>query len=212
MPNCSAPISKTQKKLLRILNCLFQQYIICKTPSTKAFFANPSQNAFNNMSNELNGIAQVINASSLLAKLSTTSVTAYAKISVYNANAVKALDTSESNTMDDYARNSLRDPSKEIAVLDTDECINCGYRVKVGQSSKPGNSHGTNLEYPYQLSNNTWANKGIYVTDAIVAERIGCAGVSNTGYLRFDIEVDINAYPFNPCQCNNCDSSSSCSK
>lgn len=66
MSNCSAPIAKTQKKLLKVLNSLFQQYIVCQTPNSKAFFASPSVTTYPTMVNELNGLIQFINTSPLL--------------------------------------------------------------------------------------------------------------------------------------------------
>jgi len=201
MPNCSAPIAKTQKKLLRVLNCLFQQYILCQTPSTKAFFAAPSVSTYASMSAELGGLAQVINATALLAKLSTTAVTAKARILVCNAEGTVAYDsalTSADNTYPKYTLGTVNSSNfgtrKGIQQLNVDECAVNVYQVK------PTFSH-------FSLTDSS-SNK-LVVTGAAVTERTGCPGVSNTGFLRLSIEVDITAYPFNACQCNDCESSSS---
>lgn len=203
MPNCSAPIAKTQKKLLRILNCLFQQYIVCQTPSTKAFFAAPSTATYANMSSELSGLAQVINATTLLAKLSTTSVYAKARIVAWDAAGHAAFDSqpSASNGYSNYLNNTVNNTKnfnsvKGAQVLNTDECAVNVYQVK------PALSH---FSYTDSSSNT------LVITEASVVERAGCAGVSNTGFIALGIEVDITAYPFNACQCNDCQSSSSSS-
>lgn len=194
MPNCSAPIAKTQKKLLKVLNYLFQQYIVCQTPASKAFFASPSATNYTPMSSELSGLVQVIQATPLLAKLNTNTVNAYARIVAWDAEGQVAYDTSKNtNSYTNYVGNNISGSNyntrKGSMILNVDECAVNIYQVKPAQSHAPA-AYGT-------------------ITEASVYERMGCPGVSNIGFLRLSIEVDITAYPFNNCDCPTIDSSSS---
>ena len=200
MSNCSAPIAKTQKKLLKVLNSLFQQYIVCQTPSAKAFFASPSNATYGPMYSELSGLSQVINATPVLAKLNTASVNAFARIVAFDAEGLIAFDSSKDNIKNTYTNYTLTIGSgnaisgsnygtrKGTQKLNVDECAVNVYQVKPAQSHAPA---------PYGT-----------VTEAGVYERMGCPGVSNVGFLRLTIEVDITAYPFNSCDCGDNSSSS----
>ncbi len=200
MSNCSAPITKNQKKLLKILTCLFNQYVFCHTPATKTFMADPSDTSLiPNMAIELNGIIGSINASQYFKSLFTVNVPAFARIIVYNADGVLVFDSAQGQgPLSTFNFGVL----KGTQILNTDECQNVAYQIK-----------------PSTYSNQASSLYGQVVTEASAYERIGCAGVSNTGFLRLSIEVDIETYPFNPCQCTQCNicpstsssSSSSCS-
>lgn len=185
MSNCSAPISKNQKKLLKILTCLFNQYVFCHTPATKSFMADPSNLSLaSNMATELNGILGSINASPYFKSLSTVNVLAFARIVVYGADGVLSFDSAQGeNPLSTFNFGTL----KGTQMLNTNECQNVVYQIKPATYTNPASSMF-----------------GQVITEASAYERIGCAGVSNTGFLRLSVEVDIECYPFNPCQCTSC--------
>lgn len=193
MPNCTAPISKNQKKLLKIITCLFNQYIVCHTPATKAFMADPSNvSLLNNMNVELTGLLGSIYASNYIKCLSTVNIPVHARIVVYGADGKLTYDSDkglDALSTDNYGT------LKGTQVLNVDECQEVVYQIKPGTYSDK-----TSLRF------------GQVITEAGAYERIGCPGVSNTGFLRLTLEVDIDYFPFNPCYCDDCKiKSSSCS-
>ena len=194
--DCSAPIAKSQKKLIKALHCLFNQYVHCHVPATKIFFADPSSDNYTKMANELNGLLLAMTSSVLLPQLSTISVNANVRLVAYDAAGLLAYDTAGSaNTYVNYVTTSAAGNAvsgfnygvlKGTQVLNTNECVESTYQVKPALSS-----FGLTLnELP------------LVITEAGMYERTGCQGVSNTGFIRLTIEVDINIYTFNPCQCN----------
>lgn len=202
--NCSAPITKQQKLLLKVLNCLWLQYVSQRTPNVKIFNANPSEENYNNALNEVKAIVNLINLSEGLKSLTPTdlpALPAFSRIVVLNANGVVAMDTSLENSYQQYITNiQANSPNfasrKTVQNLNVDDCLEQAFQVKPDLSFNPANS-----ENPP------------FVTQASVVERSGCTGVSNTGFVVFDVEVDIAFFPFEICpnvplscvQKNSCD-------
>ena len=58
--DCSAKITKQQKKLLKVLNCNFQHYVVNKAIATQDFMANPKSDSYTQMVSELISIVNTI--------------------------------------------------------------------------------------------------------------------------------------------------------
>jgi len=215
----SAEISKAQKRLLKIVNCVFQQYVVCKTPATQIFFANPQDTLepntlslpyYTNMKSELTAIQATIQSLPVIMSLSTNLVLVQTRIVAWNAAGVVAFDSSKiaaDNTYAKFVADTVNTDNfnvlKGSQVLNTNEAAMLAYQIKPSLSCVPlHGTHGVN------------SIDTLWTTEASVYERIGTNGPSNTGFLRLSVEVDITAYPFNPNTCGNCigagDDSSSC--
>lgn len=180
--DCSAKISKQQKLLLKVLNCLWVQYVSQRTGATKAFFKSPSQEGYDAMAEELGHISGLLNSNDAVKKLDTNDVKASAEVISFYATGQCAYDSSELDVFNNYeaSLNRVRingGVQKPLQNLNTNECIEQSYQIR-----------------PYYVSNNS-----NWVTQAIVVERTGCSGVSNTGFVGLALDVDINYYPFNVC-------------
>ena len=81
---------------------------------------------------------------------------------------------------------------KVVQILNTDDCVPQAFQVKPTVSFNPANYENQSAPAP------------VWVTEAMVAERSGCAGVSNTGFVILAIEADITAFQFNTCPTLNC--------
>lgn len=192
MKNCAAPISKGQKLLLKVLSCLYRQFLECQTHATSAYLANPNGDA-NAMETELNAYADIINNHAALVKLSLPTFKAYAYIVATDAQGNDFYSTAANAANDTYGYR------KQLAKLNTDECLKEAYQVSpvlyVGVTQTDGPVADTT-----------------YVTEAMVAARAGCQGVSNIGFILFAIQVDIDAFPFKVCACGDqCGASSTSS-
>ena len=199
-PDTCITIKKNQKLLLKILNCLWNQYITNRTTATKIFFANPNplstdvsgNTKYTNMLNELTLFTNLINSNEalkVLSDLDPSGIPAYARIIACDANGIVAVDTSSStNTYDDYLANTVNSTNqatnKNIQNLNVNECLSNSVQVKPVKTSYPDSS---------VVPTNT------FVTEASVSERSGCAGVSNTGFITLSIEANINVFCFNSC-------------
>lgn len=216
MSTCSAPVKKQQKLLLKVLNCLWNQYVSNRTGYTKAFFASPSVDKYNLMKNELYTIASAINANTALMSLSIvdgkeafaniTSVFPNGSIAYNYANDVNVNSPSISlNTFDNAQLGTIfNNPvnfkpnmsgSKNIQNLNTDECLPQAFQIIPALSQNP--------VYAPTMTNGgpiTYITQPTWITQASVTERTGCSGVSNTGFISFSIEVDLEYYQFNSCE------------
>lgn len=198
MKNCAAPISKGQKLLLKVLSCLYRQFLECQTHATSAYLANPNINANQTaMETELNAYADIINNHAALVKLSLPTFPAYARIIATNAQGMVAYDTAANG----FEQGDELINSKQITKLNVDECLKEAYQVS------PVLYVGPTVEViGGPIANET------YVTEAMVVARAGCQGVSNIGFILFAIQVDINAFPFKVCPCGDqCGASSTSS-
>jgi hypothetical protein len=207
-------ISKAQKRLLKIVNCIFQQYVVCKTPATQLFLANPqdinvdgtggpnnnSLPLYTNMKNELTALAATIQSLPIITALDTNTLKATVNIIVSCAEGVIAYDSdSENNTYTDFMKD-LVNPDIKLSrmkgaqVLNTNEAAMLAYQIIPAKScnDQKGTSDANN------------GDEILWTAQASVYERTGTNGPSNTGFLRFSVQVDINAYPFNPYTCGSC--------
>ncbi len=196
MKNCAAPISKGQKLLLKVLTCLWNQFLKCKTHATTAFLKNPNDaDARTAMETELDALAQLINTNAAMKKLTVPNFVPYAYILSSDAQGYIEYDTSGEyeayNGYDNIAN------TKQFIKLNIDECLQEAYQVipfiYIGSSQTDGPQAGDT-----------------YTTQAMVTARAGCQGVSNIGFVTLAIQVDIDAFPFKTCPCGvRCGSSSS---
>jgi hypothetical protein len=192
--NCSAPVGKNQKLLLKVLNCLWNQYVSKRTVSTREFFANPNlddvviPNKYTSMRDELFAIVGLLNNLEAVKKLNVSDVPAYARLLAIGADGAVAVDTSKpflDNTYANYIAGTINSnyaTRKPIQELNVDECKVNSYQLKPAKATPTRGQPG-----------NFW------ITEARVAERTGCAGVANTGFVAFSLEVNIDAFPFNVC-------------
>ena len=210
--NYSAPIEKSQKLLLKVLNCLWNQYVSNRTVFTKAYLASPSFPRFKLMVKELVAIGDLLNSNpaiSALQKLVTNEDGTEPYVNLFAAHAdgsvafayniIQALPTTDSEWEDLYQQslqsvfNSSNNigGNKTIVNLNTDECVSQVIQVKPELSLNP-NYAPDFTTIPVVLP--TW------VTSASIVERSGCPGVSNTGFVDLVIEVDIKTFSFNSCE------------
>ncbi len=201
--NCRVPIPSDQKKVLKVLTCLFENYIVNKTPSTIVYLSNPvddsSGNTYDPMVEELNAIVTLINN-----YLETNGVlfdgdnVAIANIWVSDAQGQIQYfsDDVSGNTFTNafnneiYLSGNLNNVGvlKPVQKLNIDDCASKSYQV-----FPVVNNEGTN-------ANPIYVNYSL----SLLVERIGCAGVSNLGFLGFSIKVPIANAPFNTCSSNSC--------
>ena len=190
---CCAPLEKSQKLLLKILTCLWNQYVSNRTGSTKAFFASPTQILYDLMSSELTAIGTLLNANDAIVALNTLVPVGNAQtyVNIVSAYANANIAYLYSSTTNSFTTSTgTIGMSKPIQILNTDDCIPQAYQVCPAISLNVSTATGATSP---SNSANTW------VTVATVAERTGCPGVSNTGFIGLSIEVDLATFAFNSC-------------
>ncbi len=185
--NCSVPVPEDQKKVLKVLTCLFDNYVVSKTLSTTAYFANPTPANYLDMAEELGAIRillnNYLNANGVLFNGENVAV---ANIWVATAEGNIAFNTNnESNTFADAVTNAYGNVGglKTVQKLNVDDCANRTYQVTpvVVVSENPSN-----------------------VTQASLVERVGCSGVSNLGFICLNLQVPLGDAPFNTCGTSCC--------
>ena len=195
--NCSAKIEDSQKLLMKVLKCLWTQYVSNRTSATKAYLASPSKAGYSLMAAELTAIGDLLNTNDAIVALNALvpvdGVPSYVNISSAYANGNIAYLYSDFNINPELNANVYPGPTepnigttKSLQILNTDDCINQAYQVA------PAQSHDSTQQ------SITW------VTVATVVERSGCPGVSNTGFVTLSIEADNTAFAFNSCPSINC--------
>lgn len=191
--NCSTHIGK-QKLLLKVLHCLAKQYFFGKTNNTSTFMANPSEEHYINMKIELDAIVQAINVNPVLDILKTVNgPIPLSRIVATFADGKVAFDSSK-HSLNTYANAVSNQISpfdnygtrKPIQVLNTDE------KSIIATQIKPAIYSQSPCELP------------VWITEASVFERTGCACISNTGFVGLSLEVDIKAFPFETCSVPKC--------
>ena len=203
--NCSVPVPCEQKKLLKVLTCLYEQYVINQTPSTDAYFANPTSAGYDAMSQELNAINTLVNgyldANLIFVDASGTNVAQvdlWASVAQGNLHFNSQLQDAQ-NTLSNALQNNIfvneviynTGVLKTVQKLNNDECATKAYQVTTDIDSTQDPLTG--------ISTISKVN-----TQASLVERIGCPGVSNLGFLGIFIQVPIADAPFNKCYTPNC--------
>ena len=198
--NCSAKIERSQKLLLKVLNCLWTQYVSNRTSATKAYLASPTSAGYLLMAAELAALGDLLNTNSAINSLNSLvapgGTPTYVNLSaVYSTGVVAYLYSATTNVYPAVNISGLPIPVgslKVVQILNTDDCVPQAFQVKPTVSFNPANYENQSAPAP------------VWVTEAMVAERSGCAGVSNTGFVILAIEADITAFQFNTCPTLNC--------
>jgi hypothetical protein len=193
---CTPKIPKNQILLLKITKCLWNQYIASQTPATNIFFASPSSENYDNMNTELTSLATIINnlvnldTSALV--LPGTATAPLANIWSSNANGVIAYySVNESgNEFSNFVVGSLvlnqgvmnTGNLRPVQVLNNNESASEAYSVT-----------------PMLSSNTILAAANTFVTASTVVGRTGCPGVTNTGFVALQLEVDLTYFAFETC-------------
>ncbi len=194
--SCTSKIPKNQILLLKITKCLWNQYIVSQTPATAIFFSLPSSTNYQNMVTELDGLSGVINNlvnldnSALVLPGSTTPP--LANIWASNANGVVAYYSVDAsgNQFSNFVDGTIllnqhienTGVLRPVQVLNTNDCVSESYSVT-----------------PMLSSDSTLASSETFVTASTVVGRTGCAGVTNTGFIALQLEVDITYFAFKTC-------------
>jgi len=210
MKNCCVSIPTEQKRLLKVLTCLYENYVLNQTPSTDAYFANPTANAYTAMVSELNAINILINnylnANKVFVDASGNNV---AEVNIWSAVAQGMVHYNSKagtlNTFADAIGNLIRIDGvisnvgvlKTVQKLNLDECVDKAYQVT------PVTTASIILEPlpPFPPSADIVYNN---FTQASLVEKIGCPGVSNLGFLGMTLQVPIDSAPFNNCYVAQC--------
>lgn len=198
MKNCCVPVPAEQKKILKVLTCLYENYIQNQTPATDAYFANPTAAGYTAMNNELNALNTIINLYIDTNKIFVdTSGNNVAQVNLWDAVAqgmvhYNSAVPATTNTFTNAIANAINvnDVITNVGVLKTvqklniDECVDKAYQVTPVTTNGPEG----NVNY----------------TQASLVERVGCSGVSNLGFLGMTLQVPIADAPFNNCYVANC--------
>ena len=191
---CNSKINVSQTLLIKVMLCLWKQYVSNRTGATKAYMASPTDMKYTLLVNELNGIGHLLNSNEAILALNEYKPECLAEedapepkptfvdISVAYMNNVLAYQYSDPSNNTFIPSSKLSDNSKIITKLNTNECLTEAYALYPKISSDPDD-----MSKPW-------------ITSANVGERTGCCGTSNTGFIFMTIEVDINNFPFNGCE------------
>lgn len=190
--NCCVPVPTQQKRLLKVLTCLYENYVLNQTPSTDAYLANPTFEGYSAMTVELNAINTLINnyleTNKVFVDISGNNI---AHVDIWSAVAqgmVTYNSAVDNNTFENAVENliTVNDVITNVGVLKTvqklnfDECTEKAYQVT------PVINDEENF------------------TQASLVERVGCPGVSNLGFLGITLQVPIANAPFNNCYVAQC--------
>lgn len=204
MKNCANSIPCEQKKLLKVLTCLYKKYILNQTPATDAYFANPTEGdknaGYEAMRIELTSISNIINLCLETTKIfADTSGNNIAKVDLYTAVAQGMVHFNTAlpdvdNTFANAIANVINVNGviynvgvlKTVQKLNFDDCTDKAYQITPVTNINP--------------------DEDIYInnTQASLVEKIGCSGVSNLGFLGITLQVPIEYAPFNTCYKNKC--------
>jgi hypothetical protein len=202
MKNCSTPVSCHQKKLLKVLTCLYENYIYNNTPSTDAYYLNPTLEGYALMKIELDALNSLINnyleTNKIIVDAETKEIN-IAKVHLWSSVAqgmVHYNNLNLSNNFGNAINNTISINSvinnvgilKTVQKLNIDECINKTYQVTPVTISEVEDDNTTYYNY----------------TQASIVERVGCAGVSNLGFLGLSLQVPIDEAHFKNCYTSTC--------
>lgn len=211
-------INYQQKTLLKVLNCLYKQYVVGHLLHTKTFLANPTPNDYPDMQSELYLIQNAIQKN-LPASLSCSSGDSYpplARLVAITAGGDAACDTKYNTTKVDTTTTPSEDPNSfanilngqiddyNFANLQATQILNTrpdeqlAYQVSPAPNQTITNVTGTGIPsdpyvYVYEVDTDS---ERIWITEASVTQRSGCPVIINTGFVRFSIEVDSSCFPF----------------
>jgi len=193
MKNCCVPVPAEQKKLLKVLTCLYENYIQNQTPATDAYFANPTAAGYADMQTELDSINTIINiyidTNKIFVDGSGNNV---AQVNLWDAVAQGVVHYNSAlagaNTFTNAITNQININGvisnvgvlKTVQKLNLDDCADKAYQVT------PVTDGADNF------------------TQASLVERVGCPGTSNLGFIGITLQVPIADAPFNNCYVAKC--------
>ena len=179
---CAPPC---QKKLLKIVSCLWKQYIVNRTSQTDAYFANPDDINYRLMVSELSSCQNLLRISPAINSLDASGNHINVAIITADAEAYIAYNSDDisGNTFLNASEQNLGTEANEknIMKLNVDECLETVYQVRPA-----------------------FDKNGVACTEVIISERTGCNGVSNTGFISLLVQVSLENYPFNYCSTGLC--------
>lgn len=193
--NCCVPVPAEQKTLLKVLTCLYEQYVKNQTPATDAYFTNPTADGYNAMKEELDAITSLINiyldtnktfvdaSGNPAAQVDLWSSVAQGMVHYNSALAVNNFANAIANTLNVNDVISNVGVLKTVQKLNLDECADKAYQVTPVTNAAEGN---------------------VNYTQASLVERVGCPGVSNLGFLGMTLQVPIAIAEFNNCYDDKC--------
>lgn len=197
MKNCCVHVPCEQKKILKVLTCLYENYIKNQTPATDAYFANPTSAGYTDMNSELNAINTIINlyleTNKIFVDVSGNNV---AQVNLWDAVAQGTVHYNSALHDDNTFTNAIENVIningvisnvgvlKTVQKLNLDDCVDKAYQV-----TPVTNVDGDIIVNVIQVS---------------LVERIGCSGVSNLGFIGMTLQVPIVDAPFNNCYYAKC--------
>jgi hypothetical protein len=194
MTKCSVDLSCNSKLLLKVLTCLWSQYVKGHIQYTQIYQAAPSEEGYDLMLAELNARFDAIVSSYVLEKLNVCNTQepsyvelvvsdAYGNVVYYNSDVPEPINDND-NSFQNAASNSIASfnlgTTKPVQRLNNDECLENAYQVN-----------------PVYLADGS----GNYssATAASVVVRTGCAGIANDGFIRLSVIVDNACFPVPSC-------------
>lgn len=218
-------LSYQQKSLLKVLSCLYKQYVIGSLNNTNAFLANPDATSYALMKSELYLLQTTIQSNlppSLVCSATTgnTLFAPLARLVAWDAEGLVACDSQynstfvtvaqDPNTFTNYdissgAGNKISGSNyntrKGSVVLMTNEDKDVVLQIKPAQNHlMTANATGAapTATYTYTYFPTPVNTDRLIVTEASIYQRAGCAGIVNTGMVRLSIEVDMDCFPVAP--------------
>ena len=201
MTKCSVNLSCNSKLLLKVLTCLWNQYIKGHTQYTQIYQAAPSEEAYLLMETELNARFSTIQSSHILEKLNICTTqnptyvelivgSAYGNVVYYNSGDAPVVFDVSGNTFENASTASIVPfnigTHKPVQKLNIDECLENSYQI--------------NPEYLYNADSQNYYS----ATAATIVGRTGCSGVANTGFISLSIFVDNLCFPVSSCVKESC--------
>jgi hypothetical protein len=198
MTKCSVDLSCNSKLLLKVLTCLWSQYVKGHIQYTQIYQAAPSEDGYALMLAELDARFDAIISSYVLEKLNvcTTQASTYVQLIVsdaygnvvyFNNNAPITFEPGN-NTFANAASNEIAPFNvgcgKPAQRLNNDECLETSYQVN-----------------PVYLED---GSGNISATAATIVARTGCSGIANTGFIALNVIVDNTCFPVSSCVKESC--------
>lgn len=199
MKKCCNSLPKQQKKLLKVLTCLYETYVLNQTPSTVAYLTNPTEDGYDLMKIELDAITTLINNYLTVNKIFINGLgETYGFVNIWTSTAMALVaynnNSNDENTFLNAITNVINvnqvinnvGTTKPVQKLNIDDCLEKSYQVT--PVTEYNREFGTDVTF----------------TQASLVERIGCSGVSNLGFLGVQLNVPIEEAPFNNCYVPKC--------
>lgn len=201
MTKCSVDLSCNSRLLLKVLTCLWDKFIRDQTQYTQIYQAQPTNEGYLEMAEELGFRFGAVTSSFAVNKLSIcipqTSTyfelivsDAYGNTVYYQTDAPVVFEHNE-NTFANAASDNItpelnNGDFKPVQKLNVDECVEIVYQIA-----------------PVYLEGES---EGSYVsaTKATITARTGCAGIANTGFITLSVIVDNNCYQVPSCVRESC--------